>query len=89
VGGIVAGAIIGSLVEKQLKTQEAFEYVVKLTNGQLMTVVQGLDTQFQVGQNVLVMVGHDGRSRVVADNSGSQSIQQAIPSPHVNVVKVR
>jgi outer membrane lipoprotein SlyB len=44
--GAIAGAVTGSLIEKKLKQQSAFEYIIELENGGLMTVVQGQDQVF-------------------------------------------
>lgn len=62
--GAIAGAVAGSLVEKKLKQQMAFEYVVQLDNGGLMTVVQGKDQVFDIGQPVYIIVSQTGRSRI-------------------------
>lgn len=62
--GAIAGAVTGSLLEKKLKQQMAFEYVVELENGNLMTVVQGRDQIFGIGQPVYVMISPFGRSRL-------------------------
>ncbi len=64
--GAIAGAVTGSFVEKKLKQQMAFEYVVELENGNLMTVVQGRDQVFGIGQPVYVIVSPFGRSRLVS-----------------------
>ena len=64
--GAVVGAVGGSFIEKKLKQQSALEYVVQLEDGGLMTVVQGLDNPFCVGQPVYVIVSQFGRSRVVS-----------------------
>ena len=66
VGGAVAGATAGAFAEKALKTQSAMEYVVKLDNGEAMSVVQGVQPAFSAGQNVYVIIGQAGRSRVVS-----------------------
>ena len=66
-GGAVAGAVGGAFAEKALKTQKAYELVIELKNGALMTVVQGTDVQFQAGQRVLLMVSVRGRSKVVPE----------------------
>lgn len=63
--GGALGATGGAYAQDYLGTQDGFEYAVKLDNGQMMTVVQGVDTSLNVGQKVLVMVSHSGRSRVV------------------------
>jgi outer membrane lipoprotein SlyB len=87
--GGVAGATAGAFVQDKLTQQNAFEYVVKLTNGQIMTVVQGLDSVMAVGQRVMVLVSHDGRSRVIPDNTGIVDVQDKIPAPQVRVNKSR
>lgn len=81
VGGAVIGGIAGAFAEKALKEQDGMEYAVKLTNGSMMTVVQGLEGAMAVGQRVLVMVSQDGRSRVVPDNSGYQDVQPMMSGP--------
>jgi len=66
IGGAIAGATAGAFAEKALKTQNAMEYMVQVDNGQLMTVVQGPSPAFSVGQNVYVIIGQKGRSRIIA-----------------------
>lgn len=66
IGGAVVGATAGAFAEKQLKTQQGMEYVVKLDNGEAMTVVQAVSPQFGVGQNVYVIISQQGRSRVIS-----------------------
>lgn len=62
--GAIAGAVAGSFVEKKLKQQEALEYIVQLDNGDLVTVVQGPDQVYPVGQRVYLLVSRGGRSRL-------------------------
>jgi len=69
VGGAALGALAGNEAAKALSAQEAYEYTVKLTNGSLRTVVQGMDTNLQVGQKVYLQVSNDGRSRIMPNNS--------------------
>ena len=66
IGGALLGATAGAFAEKALKTQSGIEYIVQLDNGQSMTVVQGPNPSFSVGQNVFVVVGNKGRSRIVS-----------------------
>jgi outer membrane lipoprotein SlyB len=67
--GAVAGGVGGAMAEKALKSQEGLEYVVRITSGgrrgEMRTVVQGLDGTLAKGQPALLMVGGNGRSRVV------------------------
>ncbi len=67
--GALAGAAGGALLQKELEKQEGIEYSVELTNGEIRTVVQGPEPRLSNGQNVLVMVSHNGRSRVVPDHT--------------------
>jgi hypothetical protein len=41
------------------------EYIVRLDNGALLTVVQGMQPQIAVGQRVYVQESTRGRSRVL------------------------
>ncbi|MBS0654848.1 MAG: hypothetical protein JSR46_03645 [Verrucomicrobia bacterium] len=66
IGGAIAGAVGGAFAEKALKTQDGVEYIVQLDNGELKTVVQGPQPSLDEGQAVYVIIGHKGRSRVVA-----------------------
>ncbi|MGL4371644.1 MAG: hypothetical protein ACRCTK_03210 [Alphaproteobacteria bacterium] len=68
--GAILGGVAGAYAEKALKSQKGLEYVVRLDNGQIMTIVQGLDPRLNPGQRVLVLVSNAGRSRVVADQTG-------------------
>ncbi len=63
--GAIVGAVAGSFIEKKLKQQSAFEYVVELDTGGLITVVQGQDELFNIGQPVYVIVSQSGRSRLI------------------------
>lgn len=63
--GAIAGAMAGAYAERSLKTQDGFEYTVKLQSGELRTVVQGKDTSLYPGQNVMLIEDPRGRSRLV------------------------
>lgn len=69
--GALAGAVAGSFIEKKLKQQSALEYIILLDNGSLMTVVQGTDQVFNIGQPVYVMVSQSGRSRLILQSQYS------------------
>ena len=55
--GALAGAFGGALAEKALKSQNGYEYVVRLQDGSMRTVVQGMDTKLQPGQAALLIEG--------------------------------
>lgn len=84
VGGAILGATAGAFAEDALKTQKAKEYTVRLTNGSIMTVVQGPEINLSVGQPVLVIVGKQGRSRIIADNS-MQGVQPMVSNNDTNI----
>ncbi|MES2998274.1 MAG: glycine zipper 2TM domain-containing protein [Pseudomonadota bacterium] len=67
VGGALLGGIAGNQAQKGLTTQTGVEYVIKLHNKSLISVVQGPTPTFNRGQHVLVQYGVGGRSRVIAD----------------------
>lgn len=67
IGGALLGGIAGSHVQQGLTTQSGMEYVIKLRDGSLLSIVQSLVPSLQRGQRVLVQFGADGRSRVIAD----------------------
>lgn len=80
--GALAGGIGGAFAEEALGNQDATEYTVKLTNGNLLTVVQKDDQPLASGQRVFVSVPTtaNGRPRVTPDNSNSpMDVQQMQP----------
>jgi outer membrane lipoprotein SlyB len=68
VGGAVLGGLIGNYAEQKLTTQTGMQYTVKLRNGQVITVSQGLNPILGVGQRVFVIFSNP--ARVVADTAG-------------------
>ena len=62
--GAAAGAGAGALVQDKVSTQKAIEYVVKLKNGGMRTIVQGKDTIYPTGQRVMISLG-GGRPRII------------------------
>ena len=63
--GAIAGAGLGGLAgdaaQDKLSKQAAYEYVVKLDNGQLMTLSQGTDVLLAQGQRCLLLSGNPAR----------------------------
>ena len=64
--GALVGAVGGNLIEGKLNKQTALEYIIELNDGKLLTVVQGADSIYDVGQPVYVIVSQAGRSRITA-----------------------
>ena len=64
-GGSVVGGLVGTAVEKSAGDTTAFEYVVRKSNGDLLSVTQQDARPLEVGQNVLVIAGN--QARIVPD----------------------
>lgn len=61
IAGAVAGGLIGAAIESNATQQSGNEYVLETENGNLMTIVQGLEPMFLVGQKVLILYGSPAR----------------------------
>lgn len=67
VGGAVLGGALGSKAQEGLSAQNGYEYIVKLDNGKAITLTQGTDVKFTVGQPVYVLDADSGdRARIIA-----------------------
>ena len=64
VGGALLGGLVGSATEQGMSSQTGIEYVVKLDNGQVISITQGTNGQLSVGQRCLVLYGNP--SRIIA-----------------------
>ena len=64
-GGSVVGGLVGSAVEKTTGEAQAYEYVVRKPNGDLLSVTQQDKQPLGVGQKVLVIAGN--QARIVPD----------------------
>lgn len=66
VGGALLGAFIGGVTQKELSEQQALQYIVRLTDGNMITVIQGMKNRLAVGQRVFVLYGAE--TRLIPDN---------------------
>ena len=66
VGGALLGAFVGGLTQKELEEQQALQYIVRLTDGNMITVIQGMKNRLEVGQRVFVLYGQE--TRLIPDN---------------------
>ena len=67
VGGAVLGGYLGSKTQEGLSAQNGYEYIVKLDSGKAITLTQGADKVFSVGQPVYVLDADYGeRARIIA-----------------------
>ncbi len=64
VGGALLGGLVGAEAEQGLSSQTGIEYVVKLDNGQVISITQGTAGALNVGQRCLVLFGNP--SRIIA-----------------------
>jgi outer membrane lipoprotein SlyB len=64
-GGSLVGGIAGAAAEHATSDTTAFEYIVRKTNGDLLSVTQKDEVPLTIGQKVLVIAGN--QARVVAD----------------------
>ncbi len=69
VGGVLVGGAAGYVVDKAVNSSEGYEYIIKLTNGHTISVVQAMDIQFNVNQRVLVIYGE--MVRIIPDDTVS------------------
>ncbi len=67
IGGTLIGGLVGTTVEHAAGDTKAFEYLVRKTNGDLVSVTQKDTTPLAVGLKVLVIEGK--QARIVADYS--------------------
>lgn len=67
VGGAVLGGYVGGKTQEGLSSQRGMEYIVKLDSGRTVTLTQGDDVVFSVGQSVYVLDADSGeRARIIA-----------------------
>lgn len=64
IAGATLGAAGGYAGEKAVTKQNGLEIEVQLENGKTLSIVQGADQSFSVGERVRVLRGVDGSARV-------------------------
>ena len=63
----VLGGYLGGKAQEGLSMQRGMEYIVKLDSGKSVTLTQGDDVVFSVGQRVYVLdADYDERARIIA-----------------------
>lgn len=65
VGGTMLGGLVGAGAEHAVRDTTAYEYVVRKSNGDLVSVTQKDEVPLVVGQHVLVIAG--SQARIVPD----------------------
>ncbi|MBR2299268.1 MAG: hypothetical protein IJ870_01680 [Alphaproteobacteria bacterium] len=61
VGGALLGGYAGDKAQGVLSSQMGYEYVVRLDNGQVMTLTQGSDVLLSPGQRCMILLGNPSR----------------------------
>lgn len=61
VGGALLGGLVGDLTEQSASSQTGLEYIVKLDNGQIISISQGTGQALGVGQRCFVLFGSTNR----------------------------
>lgn len=64
-GGAAAGAAGGAAAEEAGTREKGLEITVKLENGEVVSIVQGADREYRVGDEVKVLRNPDGTARVI------------------------
>lgn len=63
--GALAGAAGGAYAQQKMEEQVGLEYTIRMQNGELKTIVQGMDNQLAPGEAAYLRVSQGG-SRVTA-----------------------
>lgn len=83
VGGALAGGLIGTTVEHTTGDTTGWEYIVRETKGDLVSVTQRQDKPLAVGQKVLVIFGK--QARIIPDyTTASAPPPTPTPAPSAN-----
>lgn len=74
-GGVLVGALLGSMAEQSMSDRVGIEYIVTLANGTTVTIVQDQppeDRVFQAGNRVMVQTSGSYRRVLPADHLPTQ-----------------
>lgn len=66
-GGVLVGGAIGYVVDQDINSTTAYEYILEKQNGDLMTLAEKQDQPFNTGDHVLILYGV--KARVILDNT--------------------
>lgn len=75
--GVLVGGVIGALAENAMTETQAFEYIVRKANGDLLSVTQKDAQPLPVGQKVLVIYGV--QARIIPDDGGQSPSATSAP----------
>jgi outer membrane lipoprotein SlyB len=70
VGGAVVGGLLGNAIDKSVNKHQGYEYIIKLNEGETISVVQTQAMQFKPHQHVLIIYG--AMTRIIPDEDISE-----------------
>jgi len=82
IGGGLIGGLLGSAAERATGDTDGYEYIVRKTNGELLSVTQVDKVPLALGQKVLVITGNQARvvpDYTVAEQPGGAAAAHAAP----------
>lgn len=85
-GGSLIGGIVGSTAERAAGDTRAFEYVVRKTNGELVSVTQKDEIPLVLNQHVLVIAGN--QARIVPDYTVAPLVPPLVPPDIARITAV-
>lgn len=65
VGGAVVGGVVGHVIDQGVNHHQGYEYIIRLQEGETVSVTQTEDLRFSPGQPVLVIYG--AMTRIISD----------------------
>ncbi len=84
IGGGLIGGLLGSAAERATGDTDGYEYIVRKSNGDLLSVTQVDKVPLALGQKVLVITGNQARvvpDYTVAEQPGGAAAAHATPGP--------
>lgn len=67
VGGAVVGGVLGNGIDKGLNKHQAYEYIIKLNDKSVVSIVQAEDLNLAIHQHVLIIYG--ATTRIIPDDA--------------------
>ena len=61
VGGAILGGFAGNAAQEGLTSQQGYEYIVRLDNGNTVSTTQGADVLLNPGQRCQIIFGNPAR----------------------------
>jgi outer membrane lipoprotein SlyB len=90
IGGSIVGGVAGVAAEHMVADTNGFEYIVRKSNGDLVSVAQKDDKPLRIGQRVLVIAG--SQARIVPDytvpfDAPTKNAEKSTSQPQAPVIE--